>query len=142
MKLRYNRLNECSGGEIMQVSQSTNHGFIAAPKKESASAVNIQEGKLQDQKGELSTAKKEHESVTQEQKDQLRKTAVNYLDHQSKKSQVEIYLSVAADNSKNSTQDSTAQLLSSLRDVQKQNNAVAAYAAYKGEQQNAKPELF
>lgn len=126
----------------MQVSQNTNYELLSTPKKETESFVNNSETKLQDQKDELFRADKEHENVTQEQKNQLRKTAVNYLDHQSKKSQVEIYLSAAADNSKNSTEDSTAQLLSSLRDVQKQNNAVAAYAAYKEEQQNAKPELF
>jgi len=125
----------------MQVSQNTNYEFISTPKKENESFVNNKEVKLQEQKSEVLAAQKEQKSIKEEQKDELRKTAVNYLDNQSKKSQVEIYLSVATGED-SSNQNSTAQAISSLRDAQKQNSAVEAYATYKEEQKNSEPALF
>jgi len=76
----------------------------------------------------------------QEKRDQTRGHAVDYLAASSKQSQVEIYLAVATDGSY-SSDNKTADVISELRDVQKQNNAVEAYATYK-ESQNAKPALF
>jgi len=125
----------------MQVSQNTNYELNTTPKKENESFVNNKEMELQEQKSEVSAAQKEQKSIPEEQKDELRQTAVNYLDSQSKKSQVEIYLSVAT-GEESSNQNSTAQAISSLRDVQKQNDAVEAYATYKEEQKNSEPSLF
>jgi len=76
------------------------------------------------------TAKEEE---TQAQKDALRGVAVDYTATQSKKSRVEIAMAVATDSSSSSD---TATVIESLRDVQKQNNIVQAYATYK-ENQNA-----
>ena len=63
---------------------------------------------------------------TQEQKDQQRANATDYLAHKSMQSQVEIYLAVSTD----SHSDKTPSVIESLRDVQKQNSAVEAYAVY------------
>ena len=125
----------------MQVSQNTNHELISTLKKENESFVNNQEVKLQEQNNEVSTVQNEQRNISEEQKDELRQTAVNYLGNQSKKSQVEIYLSVATGED-SSNKNSTAQAVSSLRDVQKQNDAVEAYATYKEEQKNSEPALF
>jgi len=86
--------------------------------------------------------KLEEETATQEKNDSLRATAVDYTAAQSKKSQVEIYLAVATDGEVDLNNNSTASILESLRDVQKQNNAVEAYATYKENQQAGQPELL
>lgn len=75
--------------------------------------------------------------MNQEQKDQARSNMVGLIEHQSKKSQVEIYLSVATDSKVES--NDTMNSINTLRDVQKQNNAVAAYATYQENQGNVKP---
>jgi hypothetical protein len=66
----------------------------------------------------------------QDQKDVLRAAGTDYLAMQSKKSQVEIYLAVATDGEVSLDDDKTPSIIESLRDVQKQNNAVEAYATY------------
>ena len=78
----------------------------------------------------------EQEAATQAEKDAQRATATDYLAHKSKQSQVEIYLAVATDSKVELGNDSTASIIESLRDVQKQNNAVQAYATYKENQAN------
>ncbi|SFV55307.1 hypothetical protein MNB_SM-4-1497 [hydrothermal vent metagenome] len=70
--------------------------------------------------------------------DATRGVAVDYLAASSQKSQVEIYLAVATDG-KSSANDQTADVISELREVQKQNNAVEAYATYKEAQQSGNP---
>jgi len=77
----------------------------------------------------------------QAQKDAQRGTAVDYLAASSKKSQVEIYLSVATDGNYESD-NSTANVINELRDVQKQNNAVQAYASYQENQAQGRPALY
>ena len=77
----------------------------------------------------------------QAKKDEQRGIVVDYLAASSKKAQVEIYLAVATDG-KSSSKDATADVLSTLRDVQKQNNAVQAYAAYKENQNSEKPAFL
>ena len=79
------------------------------------------------------TAKAEE---TQAQKDALRGVAVDYTAAQSKKSQIEIAMAVASEDSSASSTNDTASIIESLRDVQKQNNTVEAYATYK-QNQNA-----
>jgi len=87
-------------------------------------------------------AKEEAASQAQQaQKDSQRGTAVDYLAASSKKSQAEIYLAVATDG-KSSSDNATADVISELRDVQKQNNAVQAYATYQTNQAEGKPALF
>ena len=73
------------------------------------------------------------QAAAEAQKDAQRGTATDYLAHQSKKSQVEIYLAVATD-SDTSSGNSTPSVIESLRDVQKQNSAVNAYATYQENQ--------
>ncbi len=80
-------------------------------------------------------------SEDQAKKDATRGVGVDYLAASSQKSQVEIYLAVATDG-KSSTDNQTADVISELREVQKQNNAVQAYATYKEAQQNGRPGLF
>jgi len=77
----------------------------------------------------------EAQAQTQAKRDDTRANAVDYLAYSSKKSQVEIYLAVASDSD-----DSTANIVSALRDVQKQNAAVEAYAQYQAGE-NYKPAL-
>ena len=83
----------------------------------------------------------EKEEIAQDEKDAMRSTATDYLAHKSKQSQVEIYLAVATDNKVELSNDSTASIIESLRDVQKQNNAVEAYSTYQ-ENQNSPISQF
>ena len=99
--------------------------------------------------GELNVANKQEANLaqeaaaTQEKNDAMRSTGADYLAAQSKKSQVEIYLAVASDSKVEvGSNGDTASIIESLRDVQKQNNAVAAYATYQENQQNSNPALY
>ena len=73
----------------------------------------------------------EQTATEQAKKDQQRENSADYLAHKSMQSQVEIYLAVASDSD-----DKTPSIIDSLRDVQKQNNAVEAYATYEENQKN------
>ena len=84
----------------------------------------------------------EESEASQEQKDNQRAVATGVLAHQSKQSQVEIYLAVATDGKVSLGQDDTASIIESLRDVQKQNNAVEAYAAYQENQKGGEAVLY
>ncbi len=84
----------------------------------------------------------EQEAAAQAEKDAMRGTATDYLAHQSKKSQVEIYLAVATDNKVEFGNDDTASIIESLRDVQKQNNAVEAYATYAQNQKGGESAFY
>lgn len=78
----------------------------------------------------------------QAQKDAQRGVAVDYLAKSSKQSQAEIYLAVATDGEYESNSNATADVISELRNVQKQNSAVQAYATYQENQAQGKPALF
>ena len=85
----------------------------------------------------------EQQVASEAQKSSQRETATNFLANQSKKSQVEIYLSVATDSKAEvGSNGDTVSILESLRDVQKQNNAVAAYATYQENQNPTKIAQF
>ena len=75
----------------------------------------------------------EEQLQAQEKKDAQRGVAVDYLGAKSKQSQVEIYLSVATDSDVD-LGNSTAKVIETLRDVQKQNETVEAYAKYQENQ--------
>ena len=95
----------------------------------------------------ISNAKDEKatELATQNQatKDAQRGVAVDYIGAQSKQSQVEIYLAVATDGKVEvGSNGDTVSILESLRDVQKQNNAVEAYATYKQNQNSSQLGLI
>ena len=79
---------------------------------------------------------------SQEEKDQLRGVMVDRLEHQSKKTQVEIYLSVATDSNVKLGESSTKDSLNILRDVQKQNNEVVAHATYQENQKESATSLL
>ena len=83
----------------------------------------------------------EEAAVNQAKRDNNRENAVDYVAYQSKKSQVEIYLSVSAD-SKVDLDDGTATIIESLRETQKQNNSVQAYAQYQENQKGGEAILF
>jgi len=70
-----------------------------------------------------------------------RETATNFLDVSSTKSQVEIYLAVATDGAYDSGNE-TVDVITNLRDIQKQNNAVQAYATYQESQNMGIPTLY
>ncbi len=74
----------------------------------------------------------------QEKRDNLRGFVVDYAAHQSKKTQVEIYLAVATQNSDIdiNINHNSINILESLRETQKQNNIVQAYAQYQENQEN------
>jgi hypothetical protein len=80
----------------------------------------------------------ESAQAQQAQRDDKRGTATDYLAINSKKSQAEIYISVATD-SEGSSSNETVNVINELRDIQKQNNTVQAYATYKENQ--TKPYL-
>ena len=87
----------------------------------------------------------EDEQTQAEQKateDAQRGAATDYLAAQSTKSQVEIYLAVATDGKVGLGDDKTPSIIESLRDVQKQNNAVEAYAIYAENQKGGKAALY
>jgi len=92
---------------------------------------------LNNKKEEIATATAEQ---LQTDKDSQRETATNFLAVSSKKSQVEIYLAVATQG-KTDSNNATADVISNLRDVQKQNNAVQAYATYEEAQNSNIPSL-
>jgi len=72
---------------------------------------------------------------TQEQNNTQASVAVDYLGAKAEQSQTEIYLAVAT-QSEESSKSSTASAVESLRNVQKQNNELEAYVAYKENQNN------
>ncbi|MCD6173369.1 MAG: hypothetical protein J7J96_06215 [Sulfurimonas sp.] len=78
----------------------------------------------------------EQTAAEQAQKDAQRENATDYLAHKSMQSQVEIYLAVVTDGKVDIGNDKTPSIIESLRDVQKQNNAVEAYATYQENQKN------
>ena len=118
--------------EIYEASQ----GNLISDKEGKISLTPQGETNLNNAKADKAT---EVAAEEQAQKDALRGVAVDYTAAQSKKSQVEIYLSVATDGEVSFGDDKTPSIIESLRDVQKQNNAVEAYATYQVNQQNAKP---
>ena len=65
-----------------------------------------------------------------EQRDALREMTVGYIGVQSKKAQWEIYMSVATESDIDSEAPSGVEFYQTLREIQKQNNMVKAYAAY------------
>ncbi|MCD6191713.1 MAG: hypothetical protein J7K14_09290 [Sulfurimonas sp.] len=112
-------------GEIYEASQGNlirNDDEIVLTPQGQNSVANAQEDK---------TA--EAEARTQAKQDQRRENGADYIAHQSKQSQVEIYLSVATDSDVD-LGNSTANVIETLRDVQKQNDAVEAYAKYQENQ--------
>lgn len=116
-----------SNKEVYEASQGNvvrnNSGELAVTPQGQTNLNNAQEAKA------TQTAEQ-----VQASKDSQRDNATNILSTQSKKSQVEIYLSVASEGNDNPIENNTASIIESLRDVQKQNNAVEAYAAYKENQ--------
>ena len=82
------------------------------------------------------------DAEAQATKDAQREYAAGYVAHKSMQSQVEIYLAVATDNKVELGNDSTATIIESLRDVQKQNNAVQAYATYQENQKGGEAALY
>lgn len=74
----------------------------------------------------------------QEKKDNLRGFVVDYAAYQSKKTQVEIYLAVATQNSDIdiNINHKSINVVESLRETQKQNNIVQAYTQYQENQEN------
>ncbi len=79
------------------------------------------------------TKANEEAQAQQAQRDDRRGTATDYVAINSKKSQVEIYLAVATDGEVSSNNE-TVNVINELRDVQKQNNTVQAYATYQENQ--------
>ena len=121
-------------------SPQTQHAPEDVYKASNGNAISDKDGNLSlTPEGQLNVANKEQASADaqaaddQASKDATRENAVDYVAYQSKKSQVEIYLSVATD-SKVDLDDGTATLIESLRETQKQNNTVQAYAQYQESQ--------
>jgi len=87
--------------------------------------------KLQDRIEEIVDEK---EAAEQAEKDALRELTAQYVGTQSKKTQWEIYMSVATDSAVDLDDGDGIEFIRTLRDIQTQNNLVKAYAAY---QENA-----
>jgi len=123
-----------SNKEIYEASQGNlirgNNGLELTPQGE----LNVNNAK--------NAKSTETEQAAQAQKDAERGVAVDYLNASSKQSQVEIYLAVATDGKYESNTKATADVIETLRDVQKQNDAVQAYATYQENQAQGKPALY
>jgi len=70
----------------------------------------------------------------EDQRDRLRQVTVGYAAIDSKKSQFEIYMNGMTGGDLESDNDNAFQFYDRLREIQKQNNTIRAYAAY---QENA-----
>ncbi len=118
-----------SNKEVSEASQGNLHrnndGEIAVTAQGKTNINNAKDDKTTELSAEV-----------QANKDSQRETATNVLAAQSKKSQVEIYLAVATQGKDNPIENNTASIIESLRDVQKQNKAVEAFATYQ-QNQNA-----
>jgi len=117
-KMSSNEVYEASNGNI--VIDKTG-GVKLTPQGETNLNNNIEE-----------KAEEVEKEVT-EQKDNIRGTFVNTLEMQSKKSQIEIYMSVNESSNDNINQD-TKTIMENLREVKKQNDMVEQYAKYKENQ--------
>jgi hypothetical protein len=82
-----------------------------------------------EQKEALQEYKTQQDAKEQEQRDALREYAVASIGVNSKKTQFEIYMTGMLDEEVDITND--MKFLDSLREVQKQNEAVRGYAVYK-----------
>ena len=120
-------------------------------KASNGNAIADKEGNLSlTPQGELNVANAQQAKAdaaateTQAKKDDVRGNVVDYAAYQSKKSQVEIYLSVATDSKVEigGSDAATVSVLESLRQTQKENNIVQAYAQYQENQKNANPVLY
>ena len=94
----------------------------------------------------INNAKEDATQEAKAQKEQeaaaTREFVTGVVGAQSKKTQTEIYLAVATDGKYDPNDGiSAGDIIQSLRDVQKQNNFVQAYAAYAQSQQE-KPTLY
>jgi len=105
------------------------HGNVINTKDGSLTLTPQGENNVANQKAENT---QEQEALTQAQQDQKRENGADYLAHKSMQSQVEIYMAVAKD----SGDDTMPGILETLRDVQKQNEAVEAYATYEENQKS------
>ena len=82
-----------------------------------------------EQKEKLQELLKETQQQKQEEKESLRKFVVGSTAIHSKQTQFEIYMSGMTGNEVDITNDYT--ILENLRDIQKQNDTIKAYATYK-----------
>jgi trehalose/maltose hydrolase-like predicted phosphorylase len=121
-----------SSGEVYEASNGNaitdENGKLSITPQGKTNLNNIQEEKAT-----------QADELTQAQKDERRGEATQVLAHQSKKSQVEIYMSVATDSDVNLENNTTSSVIETLRETQKQNQAVQAYATY--QQNQAKSTL-
>jgi len=102
------------------------------PKPETPQPELTPEQKL-DVKYAVSDTINEYQDKKQQQKDNLRAFTMDYVGVQSKKTQAQIYLSVALDENVDLTQD--IKMYDSLQDIKKQNDTIKGYALYKELQQ-------
>jgi len=147
MTNNYQTLNNLQGPVILPIPQEPKYSSEDVYKASDGNLIVGKDGELAltpqgelNVKNSLEEKANEVTEAAQAQKDATRAFATDYLAASSKKSQAEIYLAVATDG-KYDSDDSTADVIRSLRDVQKQNNAVQAYATYKETQENLSPYL-
>ena len=95
----------------------------------------LQQVQKQDTSSAVPKLEQQNEQLREKEvnRDDQRATAVDLIARQSKKTQAEIYLSVTAE-SQVTSDNTTANTIEALRDVQKQNNIVKAYATYQEHQ--------
>ncbi len=128
--------------QSMNIYQKPEHSIQPVPNPEpTESTEELTPEQEMDARYEEQAAQETKDTEAQAKKDAQREYAAGYVAHQSKQTQVEIYLSVATDNEVSLGND-TISVLESLRDVQKQNNQVQAYATYQENQSDTKPALY
>ncbi|MEA1891572.1 MAG: hypothetical protein U9N33_02540 [Campylobacterota bacterium] len=125
---------EYSNADVYKASQ----GNLIGTSKDDISLTPQGELNVQNAKDENSA---EAQAQKQEKQDAQRDYAAGYIGHKSKQTQVEIYLSVATEG-KVTLGNDTASIIESLRNVQKQNNAVEAYATYQQNKNSDNPVLY
>ncbi len=123
-----------TNGEIYEASQ----GNLIRNNDGDISLTPQGENNINNAKDEKATELAAEDQAT---KDAQRGVAVDYIGAQSKQSQVEIYLAVATEGKVEVGENSTPSIIESLRDVQKQNNAVEAYATYQANQNPMKSQF-
>ncbi|MEA3522560.1 MAG: hypothetical protein U9R50_06270 [Campylobacterota bacterium] len=134
--------NTANQYQAMHIYQKPEHSIQPVPNPEPSEPVEeLTPEEEMDARYEDQAAQDLEDAQTQAKQDAQREYAAGYVAHQSKQSQVEIYLAVATDSDV-SLGNNTASIIESLRDVQKQNNRVEAYAIYQENQNNTQPELY
>jgi len=122
--------------QAMNIYQKPDHSIQPVPNPEPTEPIEeLTPEEEMNARYEDQATQAQKDADAQAKQDAQREYAAGYVSHQSKQTQVEIYLSVATGSDAPIGND-TISTLETLRDIQKQNNQVQAYASYQENQTN------